>query len=224
MRSEGDLTMIRLRLRRVYLHWKSLHFQFFVPLIVLDVILPLLLYSFFREYGIDENLRDSVHELSQFFLPIFSNWWVLFILREYVESDGNELLYVCKSKCKLPDCLLLFAAFMLNTLILFAALSFVMPGMMSEYVLIFCTCLLYFGVVYAAVFLTNSIVLALLAIMLYTLALTVLPPETPNFILYFSNGPANSDLLLHIGLPQFMLGCGLSAVGVFLNLRRRRFK
>ena len=211
-------------LRRIFLHLKSIRYLAFIPPAVLDIVIPLLLYAFYREYGATDLFYGSVLEYTQLFLPFFSVWWVLFTLRGYVESDGNELLYVCKNRCRLPDCLRLFALFQLNVLLLFAVLALILPGILVEYVRILCICLLYFGLTYCTVFLTGGIVSAILLGMLYMLATAVFRSPNPNPILFLTADPISVALLLKISLPQALLGIALTAVGTVINLKYRRLK
>lgn len=73
---------------------------------------------------------------------------ILFVLREYVEGEGNELLYVNRYKLKFFDILALFVFYLLCVGVLYLLFSIFVPHMYLEYIRIFCVCVFYFGFVY----------------------------------------------------------------------------
>ena len=99
----------------VHLHLKSIRFLAFVPFIAVNIIYPLLVYNAYLAFGIDSPLfLSAIISNACAVFPFFSVWSVIFVLREYAESDGNELLYAIKHKCKLGLSAAVFAVFMIN--------------------------------------------------------------------------------------------------------------
>lgn len=90
----------------------------------------------------------QVCDFTQYLIPMFSVWWILFVLREYVEGEGNELLYVNRYKLKFFDILALFVFYLLCVGVLYLLFSIFVPHMYLEYIRIFCVCVFYFGFVY----------------------------------------------------------------------------
>lgn len=42
-------------------------------------------------------------QVTQALMPLFSVWWSLFLLRDYVEADGRELLHIAVQKRELRE-------------------------------------------------------------------------------------------------------------------------
>jgi hypothetical protein len=88
--SKGDRLM-----RRLYLELKNQRFYFFVPPFILFVLVPLTVLATIKS-GAGSNFPECA-TISQLFIPSFAAWWPLFILKEYLNSPGKELLIVHKS-------------------------------------------------------------------------------------------------------------------------------
>lgn len=68
---------------------------FFVPLFILGVVLPFMCVFFYNHYNKDMQLfmQNIIIQL-HLFIPLLSSWWTILILKDFYESDGNELLYL----------------------------------------------------------------------------------------------------------------------------------
>lgn len=82
-------------MRRLYLELKNQRFYFFVPPVVLFILVPLTVLATIKSGG--GNNFPECATISQLFIPSFAAWWPLFILKEYLNSPGRELLFVYKS-------------------------------------------------------------------------------------------------------------------------------
>jgi len=114
MLHKGDLTQFPLRLRYQLV---NLHGMLPVPVFVLYcVVAPLCVMEY---YAKPSGFYDFL-SYSQIFIPLLSVWWVLFVLREYLEADGNEVLFLCNKNRFLPESVCLFLLYL--TAILLAEL------------------------------------------------------------------------------------------------------
>ncbi len=68
----------------------------FAPLVLFDVLYPILLCSMRFNGTEPEMIEVYLLQMSQVIFPFFSAWDVIFVLREYNESEGNEVLFVNK--------------------------------------------------------------------------------------------------------------------------------
>ena len=82
----------------------------FVPLVLFDVLYPLLLCSMHFNGTEPEMIEVYLLQMSQVILPFFSVWDVIFVLREYNESEGNEVLFVNKRVSARTICAVIFCA------------------------------------------------------------------------------------------------------------------
>ena len=81
-------------MRRLYLELKNQGFYFFVPPVILFILVPLTVLATVKG-GAGSNFPECA-TISQLFIPSFAAWWPLFILKEYINSPGKELLFVYK--------------------------------------------------------------------------------------------------------------------------------
>ena len=81
-------------MRRLYLELKNQRFYYFVPPVVLFILVPLTVLATIKSGG-GSNFPEC-GTISQLFIPSFAAWWPFFILKEYLNSPGKELLFVHK--------------------------------------------------------------------------------------------------------------------------------
>lgn len=208
---------------RTFYHLKNLGALFFVPLLVIDGLMPLLGCLVYSQYGAGERFYAAILEFGQYMLPFASVWWSLFVLRDYLEGDGAEVLYANAHNDKFVDIFLLFAVSCVNIAITFAGYAAVLPEVARELIRIWSVCILYFGIIYFVGFLSKSTTGALLLVLLYTIANIFYGRIKGNALfLYFSLTPLNKSLYWSSYAPLLLLGIGLTAAGIVLN--RTKFK
>lgn len=189
----------------------------FPPLIIFNLFLPILILLSYRKHGPSELFEMTLLDLTQYFLPLFSVWWVVFVLREYLEADGNELFYIGEKKIILKELGLVFLLAMLNIMLVLALCSLLLPSFAIESVRIVSVCVFYFGLTYCMAFLLKSVSMTLLVLLLYTLSNLTLTFNKLFFPFYMSRQILEIDQLLTICLPFFALGLLLVIVGLCLN-------
>lgn len=191
----------------------------FVPLIVFNLVLPILIFMGYRKYGPSELFEMELLDLTQYFLPLFSIWWVVFVLREYLEVDGNELFYIGGRKIIFKELGLVYLVAMLNIMLLIVLCIILLPSFFPESVRIVSACVFYFGLTYCMAFLLKSVSMTLLILLLYTLLNFALSFNKLFFPLYMSRQLIEIDEWLTICFPLFALGIFLVIVGLWLNKR-----
>ncbi len=214
---------IALSFNRLIYHLKSIGLLFFIPLVIIDILIPILNIMEYSKYGIGEELYIHILQYSQWFFPFFSVWWVLFVLREYIESDGNELLYVHADRCKLKDILCLFILYIINITILYFIYDALFPDMKYEFLKILSVCIFYLGITYFFTYLTKSITITLLILILFTLANITYGSNIMIFPLYYTLDKITVSLYINSYLPLMLTGLILLFVGVVLNKRWLKF-
>lgn len=208
---------------RIYLHLKNLKILFFIPLFIINVLIPFLNYIEYTQHGIGNELYMSILEYSQWLMPFVSVWWSLFALRDYIENDGNELLYVHKASQQFIDIFLLFFLCILNITVIFSVYTLLIPSMKYEYVRILSICIFYFGIMFFLSILTKSTTIALLVVILYTIANICYRAGNENIVLlYFSTARISNKLFYSNYLPLLLNGILFTAIGALINTKKIR--
>lgn len=213
---------MKMLFRRLFLYFKNMKWMVFIPLIMADVLIPLLAYFSYISEDVD---FFSVVMLSSYLLiPLSSSLWSLFILKEYVEGKGNELLYVGKNKVKLLDCLIPFLLFFVTIIIQFAFYINVDDAFKFAIIKMFFVSLLYFSLTYFFAFLTKSVPATLMVLIVYDVVNCILGIRIKNvFLLYCNLEPFSQTGLYSNLLPMFLLSLAFIFAGVFLNKRISKF-
>lgn len=167
---------IKIIFERTGLHLKSLGKMTLIPVFVLDLLLPVYTYMSYKKYGVSDEMLLNIQEITLMLIPLFSVWWVIFMLKEYVDSDGNELLYVNRFKNKLTDAVMLFLLYFLNVLVIFIIYSIMFKEIWILFIIISEISLFFFGLSYFLLFVSGSIITPLAAVIIiialnYTLKL-----------------------------------------------------
>lgn len=209
----------------VHLHLKSIRFLAFVPFIAVNIIYPLLVYNAYLAFGIDSPLfLSAIISNACAVFPFFSVWSVIFVLREYAESDGNELLYAIKHKCKLGLSAAVFAVFMINGLLWFAGFACcVNSHLIYDFITVACASFMFFGFTYFLIYLTSSVVLTLMADLFYAFGV-IISNFGYSFIFFISGDLLNRKIFMEICLPQLIAGTVFIVSGIVLNKKYVRFK
>lgn len=83
--------MVKLALKRLI----KKKIMFFLPLIMMGVVLPLLSVFFYRhDAGDYEEFISNITLQMHVWIPMFSAWWVILLFNDFFEGEGNELLYI----------------------------------------------------------------------------------------------------------------------------------
>lgn len=210
--------------RRVFLQLKGLRFSALVPPLVLFVVLPVLFIPLLEFFGPSEDMYRIVLQCIQTVMPFFSIWWIIFISREYIENDGNELLFTFKSKTLWREYLILFIFYLFLAFFEFLIFSYYYPAIWLEYVRFFCVAFMFFSGAYALMYITGSIALTFLVIMILIIINMTVPFQQPNPIYYICLLPFDRSIFLTVCLPQFIMAVILFIIGIISNKRFRKYR
>lgn len=214
-----DLKFLCLRL---FYHLRGLKAMAWVTVAGMNVLVPLLNYRSYLKAGADELalLPQEFHQLMAAVAPVLCVWWVLFVLREYVESDGVEVLYVCPARQKIGDALVLFLLFLANMSVIYAVYIHLFPEMRRSFCMLICVCIFVFGLTFLLMFLTKSVTITLMVILLYVIVSILFIDAKHIFPFFSANSIATVKLLKEFYLPLACGGVLLTAGGVVLNQKK----
>jgi hypothetical protein len=148
----------------------------------------------------------------------------MFALRDYIEGDGNELLFSNPNRNKIIDMLCLFLFSILNILIIFLFYYLLMPDTKYEVVRIISICVFYFAIVYCISFLTKSTTIVLMLVIALTTVNVYLGGRVKtNIFINYSIEHLTLKSFINIYLPIVIIGFVLLVIGIILNKKLLRF-
>ena len=110
---------LKLRFERMGLLLKAMKFNSFLPLIFIDLLVPLVNFAVYRNKGASVEFTTTVFSMIHIFVPLFSCWWVVFSLRFFYDEKGSEILFVNSDRNKLTDVFILFFIMIVNVSLTF---------------------------------------------------------------------------------------------------------
>jgi len=204
--------------RRLFLMFRSMGWAFFVPLLVLNVLLPLAFWREYRKIGLDDEFRRHIQQTTSIFVPLFSGWWISFFLRNVIESNGGEAIYLGHQKRMLRDLLLIFSVYFLNVSLQYLVYILAFPELGMDYLKIIFPCIFIFSFVFFLGSRTKSIVFAMIMVFFYVLMDYLLASAHAVFPLYSSMPGADFP---HQFLVQYLPLTASSCVLLGVGLKRK---
>ncbi len=211
--------------QRLYFHLKNLHWNFFIPIAVADIFLPFICLISYMSEKTRPLFAMTVMRFSLIIIPICSIWWVIFINRDYIEGQGNELLFVCKNKIKTMDTFIAFILFFFVSIIQFAFYIQADSSLKYEPVKLFCVCLFFYCFVQFLTYLTKSIPITLLMVLVYTIANPMIAYSIDGavFPIFYDVTPLTMESAKASFMPMVLAGVVLLLISVYFNKRKLRF-
>ncbi len=166
MRNKEYLTEL---FERSKLHINNLKIIIVIPILLIDIVFPYMVYKAYLlnmpdgyEYFLDYIL-DAAMEL----LPIASIILCVFSMKDYVGETGVEILYVSRSKVKLPDFFLLVLYPLIDIIVVGVFVCWVAPDAVLIFLAVICIAVFMFGLAYFLLYYTKSLTAVILAELLY---------------------------------------------------------
>lgn len=212
--------LLVLTIERTFLLFKNIGLLFFVPIIVVDVLIPVLNYISYSVHGISDELYYRISELTQIFIPFFSVWWVIFILKEFVDSDGCELLYTNQKTPAKSSIFMAFGIYCLNIIALYFIYSCLFKNFLMELIKILMVCVFFFGLSLFFSKLTDSTSITILILVMYTLINLIDYKHEGIFPLYFTGEKASLTMLFINSIPLAAIGLAFLLAGIFLRKKQ----
>ncbi len=158
----GELGVFRFQI-------KSIKNVFAFPLVVLYILIPAILILTMRKYQDIYYVEENLMLLGQYLVPVLSIWWLCFAFIEFVEGEGNELYFV-NSRMKDNLVLLWLGLYLLVVGVGCAAVGFWVNTAWLEFIRMAISSCFYVGMVYAVMFISGSMTISFLVVMLYWMA------------------------------------------------------
>lgn len=217
MRNKRNITLY---FERIRLLLKALKWNAYVPVLFINVIIPLINLMIYLRKGVGNDLTTSINQLLQIFIPFLSCWWCIFIFRFFYEDHGAEILFVNSNRNKLIEILPLFLIMLIDIAITTFPYIWIVERFIFIFLRIILVCIFYLGISILVTMVTKSITPTLLILLVYTLANLLSPLQETVFPFYYAPEVSPNLLLCEIPLALF----GLVFIGISVFLSKGKYK
>lgn len=216
---------MKLVFQRLYFHLKNLHWNFYIPLLIADAFLPFICLIAYMGEKTRPLFAMTVMQFSLIILPICSIWWVVFINKDYIEGLGNELLFVCKNKIKAFDTFIAFVLFFAMSIFQFAFYIKADSSLRYEPIKLFCICFFFYCLVQFLTYLTKSIPITLLIVLVYAVGnpIVAYSIDAVYFPMFYDITPLTKESAKVCSLPMVIVGMILLMISILFNKKKHKF-
>lgn len=207
---------------RLRLELKSQRLLYAVPVVVIWILVPLVVYSNYLASDGDLFItRLFAINSAQQFIPLFAVWWPVFVMKEYLNAPGNELLYVYRFgwDTLLSRMLALWIWYGLHWSVICGVMALFMQRLLVLYLLVWAQCFFLIAVAYGVAMVSRNTFLPLIVTVLYCLGCILFQLPVSIFSL---------EAPLEAGVELWPAAVMLASGGVFLaagySLEKRLLK
>lgn len=201
-----------------YYQIKGIGIFCWVPVLILYILMPCVSYSAYFNFRDMDEMYEIFVETSQYVCPIFSVWFLFFILYHLIEQPGCEVLYVDRIY-KLPGLLFPYILYTILMLPLFAVYSCRFSNLWWLYLKLCVVDILYAGIVYAFSYLFRRIVPGIMVVLLYSVLVFMEGNGNIKVSTYFSVEVNTGCKLMAELLPILIMSAILFFIGIVANKR-----
>lgn len=206
-------------LRRTYHMLKSIKAAFWLPILLVFIVVPL---STYQMYTITDIYIAENHfiKIIQFIIPILSVIWLCFTTINYLHSKGKELIWIHDiwTNNALNYSLLILGIYTVIIFIFMYFASYFFYNMFIEFIRLFALILFFYSFSYMFIFTFKSTGISIIAIAMLYLFMLVVPAEYFRKIIIFTpSEPASVGLIIYKYLPVSFISICFFAIGTFFS-------
>ena len=188
----------------------------FFPIIVLDIIVPILIIiNVLHPENIEHNLLITII----YIFPFTSVWFSLFVMKEFIETEGKEIYYMLGKINILNETFKFFLIVFSNVLLLLIVVCIILPEFVFEIIRISVACLFYFSIIYFISMISKSTSIALFFAILYTLINVIFKTNNIRFLIYATTNVINESNLIQLCYPLLIFSLILIILGKIIEKR-----
>ncbi len=206
-------------LQRTLLLFRALHVAAVVPVVFMDIVLPVLLLLIFFRQGSGGHFPILARQLYGVFMPFMSCWWVVFVQKFFSEDNGCELLTANRKKSRLLDLAVFYVLGILCALISALPVVFIDRSFFFYWCRLLAVSIFIFGEIYFVSVVFGSTMPTIFSTVIYVLINLFSPCSTVRFPLYYS--PESEPDLLFCELPLAAFGIALIVTAEVLARKGR---
>lgn len=154
-------------IKSLYYQMKGISHFVWIPPIILYILLPAVHYMDYLNNNDMDEVYGNILKNAQYFIPLLSVWYVLFLLYHLVEQPGCELLYVTET-IKLHHITLLYLFYNVLMLPLFIGYTYWFPEFWWLYIKLCVINLMYTLFAYTLTYMLRRIIPAILWLLFYS--------------------------------------------------------
>ncbi len=209
-----------MKVKLIYLSLKNLKVYYFVPILILYIFIPILNIGMINMSGNIENAYMLIFREVERYIPILSLWWITFVFKEYIEEDGNEILYCIEDsgKIKIYHIALIFTWYIIHIGILFLIYSIFWDNVFLEFIKTVIQCFFFTSLSYMLIYTLKSTTISFMFLLIYELLSIFIDSKFTSYISIFENG---EKILLHTIITKysvfFLLGVLFLIIGIYKN-------
>lgn len=208
--------------RMFYFQARNIKQVFFIPLILILVVLPLVLFASMKKYQDIYYVEESLMLFGQYIIPVLSTWWFSFAFIELIDNEGNELFYVT-SRMKNNLVLLWLGLYLAVIGVVYGIIGIWVNIAPWEFVRVaICSCF-YIFLEYAIMFWSGSMTLSFLVTILYWLATTFGSQIKVDWLNCYDNNFMTIELLKEKYMWVLLVAITFYAIGCIGNARKDRY-
>lgn len=188
----------------------------FFPIIVLDIIVPILIIiNVLHPENIEHNLLITII----YIFPFTSVWFSLFVMKEFIETEGKEIYYMLGKINILNETFKFFLIVFSNVLLLLIVVCIILPDFVFEIIRISVACLFYFSIIYFISMISKSTSIALFFAILYTLINVIFKTNNIRFLIYATTNVIIESNLIQLCFPLLIFSLILIILGKIIEKR-----
>ena len=219
MRIRGN---IKSDFRMFCFQFKNIRKVFFIPIMINLIGLPLVLFASMKRYQDIYYVEEALMLFGQYVIPILSTWWFSFAFIEFIDNEGNELYYV-NHKMKNRLLLLWLGLYLAITGIEYGVIGIWTDIALLELIRVaICSCF-YVALEYAVMFLSGSMTLSFLVIILYWMMSALGGEIKVNWLNCFDNNFMTMNLLTEKYVWIMILAIVFYLTGCLGNARKEKY-
>lgn len=209
-------------MRRMLYEYRGIGITRIVPWLVEGIILPVVLFSIYLKVGGGLEFGSAAQFLFNLLLPMFSAWWNICILQQYVENEGNEMYFLYK-KSKLGTILKYLCIYCIPVCILHGIAGFGCSLLWREVWGVLIACIFVNGAVYLFLMLVPSSIAAVLLSVAYPIYVIYFYNGGYRWFIYYYRQQMSREIVMQGLLPMLIASICIFIVGYEVNIRRKTY-
>lgn len=158
------------RIQLLALSFRGIWGMYCIPVLVVLLVAPTVSFLFISQYGAEPSL-PAIASYFQIAIPIFPVCWLMGTLREYIEGDGNEVLFIYQQagRTRILEVIILIAwyIFHIGLFFMFLAKYYPLARLEGLFLRVVIQSVFFSSCFYMLAYLIRSISMTLLAILSY---------------------------------------------------------
>lgn len=213
---------IVLFLQREILLLKSIKILFWVPIVLVNFLLPA--FAYYESKTVDPSSTEYFTETAiTIIIPLFSAWWSTFILKEFLESSGNEVLWIGR-KTVFAEILFPYIIYVLDFVVVLICISLWLNTLTEIIKMMVIVSVFMFGFSYFTAFMSKNVTVSLLFSVAYVLVNQVIVTGEQQPFLYTSALNCKLEEAYIVYMPVAFSGVLLTIAGYVANCLFKGYK